>query len=91
MFYLYRFKSEKTYIAHMSVHLSANKSFTCNICGRSYDTEGRLKIHSVTHSNERPYQCLHCKKTFKRNQDLKVSDINTCCYFFSLYLSILIL
>lgn len=65
------FRSEQNYITHMSVHFSANKSFPCKICGRSYNTWGKLKTHSVTHSTERPYQCHFCKKTFKRNQDLK--------------------
>ncbi|XP_026739444.1 zinc finger protein 567-like isoform X2 [Trichoplusia ni] len=65
------FRSEKTYVAHMSVHLPSTTSFTCKICGRSYNTWGGLKTHSVTHSTERPYQCHFCKKTFKRNQDLK--------------------
>lgn len=56
----------------MYVHLPSSKSYTCKICGRSYNTWGGLKTHSVTHSAERPYTCDVCNKTFKRNQDLKV-------------------
>nr|XP_049692448.1 gastrula zinc finger protein XlCGF57.1 [Helicoverpa armigera] len=65
------FRSERTYVAHMSVHLPSSKSYTCKICGRSYNTWGGLKTHSVTHSSDRPYSCEICMKTFKRNQDLK--------------------
>ncbi|KAG6464100.1 hypothetical protein O3G_MSEX014272 [Manduca sexta] len=65
------FRSEKTYTAHMAVHASTGKSFTCKICGRSYKTWGSLRTHNITHSSERPYHCPFCKKTFKRNQDLK--------------------
>lgn len=61
----------------MAAHSSTtNKSYTCKICGRSYNTSSNLKTHSVTHSNERPYKCHFCKKSFKRNQDLKVNPIS---------------
>ncbi|KAJ8736230.1 hypothetical protein PYW08_006886 [Mythimna loreyi] len=65
------FRSERTYVAHMSVHLPSSKAYTCKVCCRSYNTWGGLKTHSVTHSSDRPYTCEVCMKTFKRNQDLK--------------------
>ncbi|KAJ0182454.1 hypothetical protein K1T71_001823 [Dendrolimus kikuchii] len=65
------FRTEKTYAAHMSVHLTANKSYTCKICGRSYSNWSNLKTHNITHSSERPHQCVYCKKAFKRKIDLK--------------------
>lgn len=48
--------------------------YTCNVCGRVYPTNSTLRAHSVTHSDARPHNCPLCKKTFKRNQDLKVSN-----------------
>lgn len=68
----FSFRTEKNLEAHMAVHLSSNKSFTCKVCGRSYNTLSNLRTHSITHSNERPYHCHLCKKCFKRKQDLKV-------------------
>lgn len=65
------FRSEKTYAAHMAVHLSSNKAYTCKICGRSYSNYSNLKSHNITHSSERPYDCGFCKKAFKRKIDLK--------------------
>jgi KRAB domain-containing zinc finger protein len=42
----------------------------CVICGRVARDENELEQHMLTHSMEKPYQCVKCDKTFKnlRNQ-----------------------
>ncbi|XP_063364866.1 zinc finger protein 254-like [Cydia amplana] len=36
----------------------------CDQCGKSYPP-GYIKIHMLTHSNDRPYSCKFCPKKFK--------------------------
>lgn len=36
----------------------------CDQCGKSYPP-GYIRIHMLTHSNDRPYSCKYCPKRFK--------------------------
>ncbi|XP_068632789.1 zinc finger protein 625-like [Battus philenor] len=36
----------------------------CDQCGKSYPP-GYIRIHMLTHSNDRPYSCKYCPKKFK--------------------------
>jgi len=38
---------------------------TCSFCGKTSGTLKDLQKHMLTHTNERPYPCRHCPKTFK--------------------------
>ncbi|KAG8229646.1 hypothetical protein J437_LFUL008578 [Ladona fulva] len=69
------FKTETNLYRHKEYH--KGKQFPCPVCGRVYPTRSTLRAHSITHSDLRPHACPYCEKTFKRNQDLKVSQ---CCY-----------
>lgn len=46
--------------------MSATKQFACDQCSKSYNSQYYLNRHIRTaHSNDRPYSCYLCKKTFK--------------------------
>lgn len=41
------------------------RPFICSICGFSCISKDVLRKHLIVHSNERPFQCLECDKSFK--------------------------
>lgn len=80
-----RFKTLCNLHRHQECHAEEEgNKFRCQTCGRLYTSNSTLRAHSITHSNIRPHKCPHCVKTFKRNQDLKVTESNK---LFSVYLS----
>lgn len=38
----------------------------CKTCGKSFGRVEHLKRHVLSHTQERQYQCSHCKKQFMR-------------------------
>ncbi|XP_043991239.1 zinc finger protein 354B-like [Gambusia affinis] len=48
------------------------RSFKCDICGRCYPQQWKLKNHYKTHTGERPFSCETCRKSFSRISTLKV-------------------
>lgn len=54
---------------HMLTH-SKTRPYLCKICGSSYKTPVRLKVHQNVHK-ERMYECPVCKHSFLANQTLR--------------------
>ena len=44
----------------------------CNICNKGFTCSKRLKVHSRTHSDERPFSCDTCEKKFAYKHVLKL-------------------
>lgn len=42
------------------------KNFPCQLCEKAFNSVEKLKVHSYSHTGERPYQCSHqdCTKAF---------------------------
>ncbi|KAG8240011.1 hypothetical protein J437_LFUL019523, partial [Ladona fulva] len=46
------------------VHLK-QKLHKCGICHKSFSVKKSLVVHLTKHSDERPFRCSACDKTFK--------------------------
>ncbi len=44
----------------------------CTVCGRQFHRSDYLKLHSYSHTDERPFNCHICGKGFKMNYNLKI-------------------
>ena len=44
-----------------------SQAYRCYMCDLSFTTKGSLKRHCSVHSEDRPFMCPYCQKTFKRS------------------------
>lgn len=60
-------KQKRTLDIHEKKHKNETTSFVCDICEKGFYSNTALKRHVVTHSQDRPYACIHenCMKSFK--------------------------
>ncbi|KAK7488709.1 hypothetical protein BaRGS_00020006, partial [Batillaria attramentaria] len=47
--------------------------FKCSVCSRVFSQKGNLKVHLITHTDERPFACdvEECKKSFRTKESLR--------------------
>ena len=57
-------------IAKMQRHVASkhtsiyDKRFKCDVCGKSFNENARLKDHKNVHTGEKPYKCKFCNACF---------------------------
>ena len=64
------FPNFKQLEAHLKIHRSQNKTFTCGYCGRNFARFSGLMGHARTHTLERPYVCSVCQRAFSDSSSL---------------------
>ena len=58
------------YDGETSISNLTSKSFSCDVCKKSYKTKSSLNIHKRIHSGEKTYKCDVCDKGFSRKDHL---------------------
>ncbi|CAB3399222.1 unnamed protein product [Caenorhabditis bovis] len=59
-----------TEVDHINVTLEKNQQCKCKDCGKLFNSVWYLKQHAVKHSNDRPFKCKFCLKTYKFRSNL---------------------
>ncbi|CAB3379567.1 Hypothetical predicted protein [Cloeon dipterum] len=50
--------------SHIQVQKGVKKSYTCNVCKRSFSTRANVHYHISCGSTEKPFECTQCGKGF---------------------------
>lgn len=63
-----RFNHDHSLKNHLD-RVNGIKSFKCSSCVKAFFSKAELRLHSSTHSNEKPYTCTYpvCGKVFRTN------------------------
>ncbi|CAJ0569135.1 unnamed protein product, partial [Mesorhabditis spiculigera] len=59
-----------TEVDHINITLEKNQQCACKDCGKLFNSVWYLKQHAVKHSNDRPFKCKFCFKTYKFRSNL---------------------
>ncbi|KAK5973984.1 Zinc finger C2H2 type [Trichostrongylus colubriformis] len=59
-----------TEIDSINITLEKNQQCACKDCGKLFNSVWYLKQHAVKHSNDRPFKCKYCFKTYKFRSNL---------------------
>ena len=67
--------SKKEVREHMKAHKESSPLSLCPNCGKGFASKAKLDAHMLVHSEERPFSCGACNRTFKRKMCLKIHEV----------------
>lgn len=53
----------------------AARDHTCDVCGRRFSEAYNLRIHKMTHTDEKPHRCQECGKGFRQLNKLRIHSV----------------
>lgn len=65
------FRYRTSQIMHEKCIHSDERSFTCEICSKTFKTKSNLNVHIKVHKNQRDHHCQICKQSFFTSSHLK--------------------
>lgn len=70
--------SRKCFLHFRAVHIKTNKSvlLPCDLCDKLFNGITALKIHKISHSDERPFSCDECDYKSKTKSRLNLHKIS---------------
>ncbi|XP_075972574.1 uncharacterized protein LOC142974257 [Anticarsia gemmatalis] len=66
-----KFTTRSSAASHKRVVHDKIKGYVCDLCGYACGTNGELRQHRAIHSDEKPFTCRKCSKSFKTYSNLK--------------------
>ena len=58
------FQHESNLLIHLKIH--SPDALQCSFCGKKFARHSNLRQHLRVHTNERPFHCKYCPKSFKQ-------------------------
>ena len=52
-------------------------SVSCDVCKKNFKTKSYLKVHKRIHSEDKPYKCEDCDKSFIKKKFIKTKHVGT--------------
>ncbi|KAH8368267.1 hypothetical protein KR084_009046, partial [Drosophila pseudotakahashii] len=53
----------------------AGRDHTCDVCSRRFSEAYNLRIHKMTHTDEKPHVCEECGKAFRQLNKLRIHSV----------------
>lgn len=65
-----REKTQSYHSKNEEAPTETDKAFPCKECDKSFQYASALKLHTVSHTSEKPYICDHCQSSFTQKSHL---------------------